>query len=77
MKNLSAIDPPNTEARQDLSSVYFVTARVLQASGDLKRAAESYRRCLTILEPLVAAHPENIETAFDLARVRQGLKEVD
>ncbi|HEY2139103.1 MAG TPA: serine/threonine-protein kinase [Chthoniobacterales bacterium] len=66
-------DPANVEARQDLSSTLFVTARLFQAKGDFKAAAQSYRRCLNILEPLVAAHPENVETAFDLMRVREGL----
>jgi hypothetical protein len=76
METLSAADPANAEARQDLSSVHYVTARVLQAAGDFPAAAESYRHCLQILEPLVAAHPENVETAFDLGRVRKGLEEV-
>jgi len=76
MEALSAADPANAEARRDLSSVHYVTGRVLQASGDFQAAAESYGRCLRILEPLVAAHPDNVETAFDLARVRRGLQEV-
>jgi hypothetical protein len=69
-------DPANAEARQDLSSTHFVTARLLQAKGDFAAAAESYRRCLAILEPLVALHPNNVETAFDLLRVREGLHAV-
>jgi tRNA A-37 threonylcarbamoyl transferase component Bud32 len=76
MTSLSAADPANAEARQDLSSVHFVTGRLLQAQGDPAGAAASYRRCLAILEPLVAAHPGNVETAFDLARVRRQLREV-
>jgi tetratricopeptide (TPR) repeat protein len=70
-------DPANAEARQDLSSTHFVTARLFQAKGNFKAAAQSYRRCLEILEPLVALHPENVETAFDLMRVREGLHAVD
>ncbi len=76
MRNLSAADPANAEARQDLSSVYYVTGRILQKAGDFLPAAESYQRCLEILTPLVAAHPENVETAFDLSRVRKSLEEV-
>lgn len=76
MAHLSAADPANAEARQDLSSAHFVTGRVHQAQGYPARAAQSYRRCLEILEPLVAAHPGNAETAFDLARVRRRLGEV-
>ena len=75
MENLAASDPANAEARQDLSSVHFVTARVLQAGGDLAGAVQSYRACLAILEPLVALHPDNVETSFDLERARQGLAE--
>lgn len=77
MENLSSADPANAEARQDLSSVYFVSGRVQQAAGDFPAAAACYRRCLAILEPLVAAHPGNVETAFDLGRARQGLREVE
>ncbi|MDQ6764808.1 MAG: serine/threonine protein kinase [Verrucomicrobiota bacterium] len=76
MEDLSAVDPANAEARQDLSSVHYVTGRVLQASGEFKAAAESYASCLRILEPLVAEHPDNVETAFDLGRARRGLQEV-
>lgn len=77
MGDLAAADPANTEARQDLSSVHFVTARVLQAEGERTGAAASYRSCLHILEPLVVAHPDNIETAFDLTRAREGLAQVE
>ena len=76
MEELSAADPANAEARQDLSSVHYVTGRILQASAQFDAAAESYARCLRILEPLVAAHPDNVETAFDLDRVRRALAEV-
>ncbi len=76
MESLAAADPANAEARQDLSTVRFVTGRVLQAAGERQAAAESYRECLRILEPLIAAHPENVQTAFDLAGVRQDLREV-
>jgi eukaryotic-like serine/threonine-protein kinase len=72
----AASDPANAEARQDLSSTHFVAARLLQAKGDFVAAAEYYRRCLDILEPLVAMHPNNVETAFDLVRVREGLHAV-
>ena len=71
-----ANDPVNVEARQDLSSLHFVTARLLQVKGDFTASAESYRLCLKILEPLVAEHPENVETAFDLVRVHEGLTTV-
>ena len=77
MSTLSAADPANAEAHQDLSSAYFVTGRLLQAARRLPEAAQRYHRCLEILEPLVAAHPGNVETAFDLARVRQQLAQLD
>ncbi len=76
MAPLAAADPANAEARQDLSSVHFVTGRVEQAAGDQAKAAASYRQSLAILEPLVATHPGNVETTFDLARVRLRLREV-
>ncbi len=76
VENLATSDPANAEARQDLSTVNYVTGRVLQKKGELTAAAESYRSCLTILEPLVAAHPDNVETAFDLKRVRAGVAEI-
>jgi tetratricopeptide (TPR) repeat protein len=76
IRNQATADPANAEAQQDLSSSYFVLARLFQAKSDNAEAAENYRRCLRILEPLVAAHPENIETAFDLIRVRDGLHDV-
>jgi tetratricopeptide (TPR) repeat protein len=76
IQNQAASDRANAEAQQDLSSTYFVTARILQAKGDFAGAAQSYRSCLEILEPLVALHPENVETAFDLTRVRDGLSAV-
>ena len=76
VQSQASSDPANAEARQDLSSTYFVTARLLQAKGDFAAAAQSYRRCLEILEPLVATHPNNVETAFDLVRVREGLHAV-
>ena len=75
--NIAGLDPANAEARQDLRSDDFGTARVYQAQGDLAAAAEHYRHALGMLEPLVAEHPGNVETVFDLSRVRQGLKEVD
>lgn len=76
MTSLAHADPANAEARQDLSSAYFVTGLILQAENSLSEAAKSYHRCLEILEPLVAGHPGNVETAFDLARVRRRLGEV-
>ncbi len=75
MEALAAADPVNTEARQDLSSVHFVTGRVLQRAGNFTAAVKSYRDCLRILEPLVAAHPGNVETAYDLTRARTGLSD--
>jgi tetratricopeptide (TPR) repeat protein len=77
IQSQASSDPANAEARQDLSSTHFVTARLLQAKGDFAAAAQSYRRCLEILEPLVASHPNNVETAFDLVRVRAGLQAVE
>jgi tRNA A-37 threonylcarbamoyl transferase component Bud32/tetratricopeptide (TPR) repeat protein len=76
IENQAMSDPANTEARQDLSSLHFVMARLLQAKGDFTAAADSYRLSLKILEPLVAEHPENVETAFDLVRVHDGLRAV-
>ena len=75
-ESLASFDPANAEARQDLSSAHFVAGRVCQARGDLDGAAKHYRQSLAILEPLVLEHPDNVETAFDLERVRQGLREM-
>lgn len=74
IQNQASADPANAEAQQDLSTSYFVMARLFQAKGDNAKATENYRECLRILEPLLAAHPENIETRFDLMRVQQGLQ---
>jgi tetratricopeptide (TPR) repeat protein len=73
---LAAADPSNVEAQQDLSFAYYVSGRVEQARGDLRSAAGRYRECLRVLEPLIRTRPDNVETAADLARVRQRLAEV-
>jgi len=73
LTQLAHNDPSNVEAQQDLSSSYFVEGRVLQARGEFAAAATAYRQCLSILEPLVSAHHDNVETEFDLARVREAL----
>ena len=72
---LAAADRQNREAQQDLSYAQYVTGRVYQAQGDRAAAAAHYRRSIRILEPLVAANPNNVETAFDLDRARRGLAE--
>lgn len=74
---LSEVDPANAEALQDLSSACFVAGKVCQCQGNFPAAREDYQRSLDILDRLVAQHPGNVETAFDLTRVRQGLKEVE
>ena len=75
-QSLTASDPANAEARQDLSTVYYVTARLWQKKGNVNAATEAYRSCLRILEPLVTEHPDNVETAFDFKRVQEGLAEM-
>ncbi|MBE7219188.1 MAG: hypothetical protein INR64_12015, partial [Caulobacteraceae bacterium] len=74
-ESLAGLDPANAEARQDLSSAHFVAGLVCQARGDAPAAAAHYRQSLAILEPLVAEHPDNAETAFDLDRVRRSLRD--
>ena len=76
IRNQADADPANAEAQQDLSSTYFVEAKLLQAKGDFHHAEQSYRQCLSILEPLVSTHEDNVETQFDLARVHEALKVV-
>ncbi len=73
---LAAADRSNAEAQQDLSFAHFVTGRVFQLRADRAHAKEHYELCLSILEPLVAAQPNNVETAFDMSRAREGLAQV-
>lgn len=73
---LAAADPSNAEAQQDLSFAHLNAARLSQAIGEMEGAAQHYRACLDILEPLVRRHPDNVETAFDLERARAGLAKV-
>lgn len=73
-ESLTGLDPAKVEARQDLSSAHFVAGRICQARGDLPDAARHYRQPPAILEPLVAEHPGNVETLFDLERVRRSLR---
>ncbi len=72
---LAAADSSNAEAQQDLGFAHYWTARLSQLNGDRSGAAAHYRKSLAILEPLVAANPQNVETAFDLARAQRGLEE--
>ena len=72
---LAAADPSNAEAQQDLSFAHYVNGRLFQEKGELATAAQHYTVALQILEPLVRAHPNNVETSFDLERVRRGLSE--
>ncbi|MGI8820021.1 MAG: hypothetical protein ACR2ID_03990 [Chthoniobacterales bacterium] len=65
----------NAEAQQDLSSAFYVTGRVQQASGDPAAASVNFRKAIGILELLLAAHPENVEVAADLENARRGLAE--
>lgn len=74
-KALAAADPSNAEAQQDLSFAHYVHGRLFQATGNRAAAQEHYGAALEILELLVRAHPENVETSFDLERVRRGLEE--
>jgi non-specific serine/threonine protein kinase/serine/threonine-protein kinase len=73
---ITAADPSNVEAQQDLSYALAVHGRVYELMGDKPKAAERYRSALRILEPLVAANPQNNETRFDLDEVRRGLADV-
>ncbi|MGZ5024290.1 MAG: protein kinase domain-containing protein [Chthoniobacterales bacterium] len=74
---LAAADPNNSEARQNLGHDYYVTGRAAQLRGDKKSANENYKKSIAILESLTAAHPDNVETAYDLARARKELSEID
>ncbi|MGZ5005364.1 MAG: hypothetical protein ACXWG7_07400, partial [Chthoniobacterales bacterium] len=56
---------------------YYVTGRAAQLRGDKKSANENYKKSIAILESLTAAHPDNVETAYDLARARKELSEID
>jgi non-specific serine/threonine protein kinase/serine/threonine-protein kinase len=77
LDNLAASDASNAEAQQDLSFGHYSTGRICRLLGDLSSAAHHYRRSLGILRPLLAANPDNVETAFDQARAEQGLKELE
>ncbi len=74
---LAAADSSNAEAQQDLGFAHYWTGRLSQLTGDSAGAAAHYRKSLAILQPLVAANPQNVETAFDLARVQRGLAEIE
>lgn len=76
-ESLSAADPSNKEAQQDLSYAHFIHGRVYQLLRDKAKAGEHYRKAMRILEPLVAANPQNAETKFDLDEVRRVFSEVD
>ena len=76
-ESLAAADPSNAEAQQDLSFAYYISGRVAQATEDLDTAAAHYRKCLHIVEPLIRAQPDNVETAADRARARQRLAETE
>lgn len=74
-EQLATADPSNAEAQQDLSYAHYNAGRVLQLLGDKPGAAAHFRNSMSILEPLVAANPQNAETAFDVERARRGLAE--
>ncbi|MGZ4984187.1 MAG: hypothetical protein ACXV9Q_08805, partial [Chthoniobacterales bacterium] len=74
---LAAADPNNSEARQNLGHDYYVTGRAARLRGDKKSANENYKKSIAILESLTAAHPDNVETAYDLSRARKELSEID
>jgi tetratricopeptide (TPR) repeat protein len=76
-RELAAVDASNAEAQQDLSFAHYSTGRVCQLLGDLMAARHHYRQSLEILAPLVAAIPNNSETAFDQQRALQALKEIE
>jgi len=76
-ESITAADPNNAEAQQDLSYAHYISGRIQQLGGDRVKAAEHYQKALRILEPLVAANPQNAETKFDLDEVRRGLTEVE
>jgi non-specific serine/threonine protein kinase/serine/threonine-protein kinase len=77
LNHLAAADVSNAEAQQDLSFGHASTGRICHLLGDLTTSADHYRRSLGILEPLVAANPHNVETAFDQQRARQALNEIE
>ena len=74
---LSAADPRNAEAQQDLSYAHYVKGWAHHLHGDHAEAAQHYRASVGILEPLVQRHPGNLETAYDLDQARRGLAEIE
>ncbi len=70
-------DPSNVEAQQDISYAHYISGRVRQAQGAIEASRLQYNQCIALLEPLVRANPDNVETAFDLARAQQGLAELN
>jgi non-specific serine/threonine protein kinase/serine/threonine-protein kinase len=73
-ETLRAEDPRNVEALQDLAYAYLTAGHLERALGRMQPATQLYRRALQILEPLVASHPQNNETKFDLEEARRGLE---
>jgi hypothetical protein len=59
-----------------LAHDYYVIGRAWQLQNDPTGAATNYRAAIAILDPMTTAHPDNVETAYDLERARRGLTEV-
>lgn len=72
---LSAADPDDVEESQDLGHDYYVAGRAFQMKGEIENARASYQKSLAVLQPLRESHPDNIETAYDLARASRALTE--
>jgi non-specific serine/threonine protein kinase/serine/threonine-protein kinase len=73
---LSAADPLNAEAQQDLSYAQYVKGWAHHLAGEHASAAQHYRASIAMLEPLVQRHPGNLETAYDLDQARRGLAQL-
>jgi tetratricopeptide (TPR) repeat protein len=74
--SLATADPNNFEARQNLGHDYYVAGRAFQMKGDATHARNDYEKAIAILDPLTAAHPDNVETAYDLARAKKALTQL-
>jgi serine/threonine protein kinase/tetratricopeptide (TPR) repeat protein len=64
---LSAANPEDAQARNDLAGSYLRLGQLLAESGDASGALELCRKGVTIREAAVAADPASAQARFDLA----------
>jgi eukaryotic-like serine/threonine-protein kinase len=74
---LADADPLNAEAQQDLSYAHYVKGWAHHLDDDHVQGATHYRASISILDPLVRRHPDNLETAYDLNQARNGLAQIE